>query len=65
MGELLPINETLSRTSINRGKVVLTTIALFLFGGPVIHSFAFALLAGLVVSEPIVLYLVARRCRVS
>jgi preprotein translocase subunit SecF len=45
--------------------VVLTTTALFLLGGPVIHSFAFALLVGFVigtyssifVSTPIVLYL--------
>jgi preprotein translocase subunit SecF len=59
------INETLSRTVINSGTVVLTTTALFLLGGPVIHSFAFALLVGFVigtyssifVSTPIVLYL--------
>jgi len=67
------INETLSRTVINSGTVVLTTTALFLLGGPVIHSFAFALLVGFVigtyssifVSTPIVLYLEARRRRVS
>jgi preprotein translocase subunit SecF len=65
------INETLSRTVINSGTVVLTTTALFLLGGPVIHSFAFALLVGFVigtyssifVSTPIVLYLEARRRR--
>ena len=63
------INETLSRTVINSGTVVLTTTALFLLGGPVIHSFAFALLVGFVigtyssifVSTPIVLYLEGRR----
>ncbi len=66
------INETLSRTVINSGTVVLSTGALFLLGGPVIHSFAFALLVGFVVgtyssifvSTPIVLYLEARRRRV-
>jgi preprotein translocase subunit SecF len=65
------INETLSRTVINSGTVVLTTTALFLLGGPVIHSFAFALLIGFLigtyssifVSTPIVLYLEARRRR--
>jgi preprotein translocase subunit SecF len=49
--------------------VILTTAALFLLGGPVIHSFAFALLVGFVigtyssifVSTPIVLYLESRR----
>ncbi len=72
------------RSSINRsmrrfpersstvGTLVLTTTALFLLDGPVIHSFAFALLVGLVigtyssmfVSTPIVLYFEARRRRV-
>jgi preprotein translocase subunit SecF len=67
------INETLSRTVINSGTVVLSTTALFVLGGPVIHSFAFALLVGFVigtyssifVSTPIVLYLEARRRRAS
>jgi preprotein translocase subunit SecF len=67
----LSINETLSRTVINSGTVVLTTVTLFLLGGPVIHSFAFALLVGFLigtfssifVSTPIVLALEARRGR--
>jgi preprotein translocase subunit SecF len=67
----LSINETLSRTVINSGTVVLTTATLFLLGGPVIHSFAFALLVGFLVgtfssifiSTPIVLALAARRHR--
>jgi preprotein translocase subunit SecF len=67
------INETLSRTVINSGTVVLSTTALFLLGGPVIHTFAFALLVGFVigtyssifVSTPIVLFLEARRRRRS
>jgi preprotein translocase subunit SecF len=65
------INETLSRTVINSGTVVLTTTALFLLGGPVIHSFAFALLIGFLVgtyssifiSTPIVLALERRRTK--
>jgi preprotein translocase subunit SecF len=74
-GESLPslvnqsINETLSRTVINSGTVVLTTTALFVLGGPVIHSFAFALLIGFIIgtyssifiSTPIVLFLEGRR----
>jgi preprotein translocase subunit SecF len=63
------INETLSRTVINSGTVVLTTTALLVLGGPVIHSFAFALLVGFVigtyssifVSTPIVLFMEGRR----
>jgi preprotein translocase subunit SecF len=65
------INETLSRTVINSGTVVLTTAALFFLGGPVIHSFAYALLVGFLigtfssifVSTPIVLALERRRTR--
>jgi preprotein translocase subunit SecF len=67
------INETLSRTVINSGTVVLTTAALFFLGGPVIHSFAYALLVGFVIgtyssifiSTPIVLFLEGRRTKRS
>jgi preprotein translocase subunit SecF len=59
------INETLSRTIITSGTAILVTAALFVLGGSVIHSFAFALLVGFVVgtyssiyvASPIVLYL--------
>ncbi len=65
----LSINETLSRTLITSGTAVLVTLALFLLGGTVIHSFAFALLIGFVVgtyssiyvASPVVLYLEGRR----
>ena len=61
----LSINETLSRTLITSGTAILTTAALFVLGGSVIHSFAFTLLVGFVVgtyssiyvASPIVLYL--------
>ena len=43
------INETLSRTILTSGTTLLVVIALFLFGGGVIHNFAFALLVGVVV----------------
>ncbi len=42
------INETLSRTILTAGTVFVTDMALFLFGGGVIHNFAFALLVGIV-----------------
>ena len=43
------INETLSRTILTSGTVIMVTLALFLLGGPVIHGFAFALLVGFIV----------------
>lgn len=43
------INHTLSRTIITSLTTLLVVIALFLFGGGVIHDFAFTLLIGVVV----------------
>ncbi len=43
------INETLSRTILTSGTTMLVVIALFIFGGGVIHNFAFALLIGILV----------------
>ncbi len=43
------INEVLSRTIITSSTVLLVCIALFFFGGEVIHDFAFALLIGVIV----------------
>jgi preprotein translocase subunit SecF len=65
----LSINETLSRTLITSGTAVLVTLALFLLGGSVIHSFAFTLLVGFIVgtyssiyvASPVVLYLEGRK----
>jgi preprotein translocase subunit SecF len=42
------VNECLSRTILTAGTVFLTDLALFLFGGGIIHDFAFALLVGIV-----------------
>ncbi|MCM2264629.1 MAG: protein translocase subunit SecF [Desulfuromonadales bacterium] len=42
------LNETLSRTVLTSGLTLLSVIALFLFGGSVLHNFAFALLVGMV-----------------
>lgn len=43
------INEVLSRTIVTSLTVFLTALALFLFGGEVIHDFALAMLIGVVV----------------
>ncbi len=43
------INETLSRTLLTSGTTLVVVLALFIFGGGVIHNFAFALLVGVVV----------------
>lgn len=43
------INETLSRTILTSGTTLLVVLALFVFGGGVIHNFAFALLIGVLV----------------
>jgi len=43
------INQTLTRTVMTSGLTFLTVIALFLFGGPVLHGFSFALVCGIIV----------------
>lgn len=43
------VNETMSRTIMTTGTTLLVVIALFIFGGGVIHNFAFALLIGITV----------------
>jgi len=43
------INEVLSRTIVTSSTVFLVVVALFFFGGEVIHDFSFALLIGVVV----------------
>jgi len=45
----LSVNQTLSRTVLTSGLTFLTAISLFLFGGQVLHSFAFALVVGIIV----------------
>jgi preprotein translocase subunit SecF len=40
------INETLSRTILTNGTTFLASLALYLFGGPVLEGFAFALVVG-------------------
>lgn len=58
------VNQTLSRTAMTSGLTFLTAIALFIFGGPVLHGFSFALVCGILVgtyssvfvASPIVLF---------
>jgi preprotein translocase subunit SecF len=58
------VNQTLSRTVMTSGLTFLTVMALFLFGGPVLHGFSFALACGIIVgtyssvfvASPIVLF---------
>lgn len=45
------INETLSRTIMTSMTVAITVLVLFLFGGSVIHDFAFAMLWGVFVGS--------------
>ncbi|TLS66174.1 protein translocase subunit SecF [Mariprofundus erugo] len=62
------VNQTLARTLMTSGTTVLVVAALFFFGGEVIHDFAFALLAGILVgtyssiyiASPIMLSLAGR-----
>lgn len=43
------INQTLSRTLMTSSTTLLVLVALFIFGGEIIHSFAFTLIIGIVV----------------
>ncbi len=43
------INQTLSRTILTAGLTFLTVLALFLFGGEVLHHFSFALVIGILI----------------
>lgn len=42
------VNQTLGRTVITAGTTFLSVLALFLFGGEVLHGFAFTMLVGIV-----------------
>ena len=44
----LSVNQTMSRTIITSGTALLSALALYLFGGDVLRSFAFTLLVGLI-----------------
>ena len=42
------INQTLGRTVITSGTALLTALALFFFGGEVLHGFAFTMMVGII-----------------
>jgi len=60
----ISINETLGRTILTSGTVMMVVLILFFFGGPVIHDFTTAFIVGLVsgtystvyIASPIVLF---------
>ena len=47
----LSINETLSRSLITTLTTLFMVLSLYLFGGSIIHDFAFALLIGMIVGS--------------
>jgi preprotein translocase subunit SecF len=42
------VNQTLARTIITAGTTLLSVVALFLFGGEVLHGFAFTMIVGII-----------------
>ena len=53
------INETLSRTIITSGTVMLTLVALLVFGGAVIREFALAMTVGIIAGTYSSIYIAA------
>ncbi len=43
------INQTLARTLVTGGTTLLALLALFFFGGPILHNFSIALIVGVIV----------------
>jgi len=60
----ISVNETLGRTILTSGTVMMVVLILFFFGGPVIHDFTTAMIVGLVsgtystiyIASPVVLF---------
>ena len=58
------INETLGRTILTNGTVMVVVLILFFFGGPVIHDFATAMVVGMItgtystvyIASPVVIF---------
>jgi preprotein translocase subunit SecF len=53
------VNETMARTIMTNGLVFLATLALILFGGPVLFGFSFALLWGVIAGTYSTIYVAA------
>jgi preprotein translocase subunit SecF len=56
------VNETLSRTILTDGTVVAVVVALYFFGGVVIHDFAFAMLIGSISGVYSTIFIAAPSC---
>jgi SecD/SecF fusion protein len=62
------VNQTMSRTILTSGTVLITVIILYFFGGPGIHAFAFAMVCGVIsgtystvfIAAPLVLWLLGK-----
>jgi preprotein translocase subunit SecF len=67
------INQTLSRTIMTSGTTMLVVVALFIFGGQVVHGFALALIVGILigtvssiyVASPLALWLGVTRANLA
>jgi preprotein translocase subunit SecF len=55
----LSINETLSRTTVTAATALLASIALYLYGGETLRSFAVCMLFGIVVATYSSIYIAA------
>jgi preprotein translocase subunit SecF len=53
------VNQTLGRTVITAGTALLSAVALFLFGGEVLHGFAFTMIVGIVTGTYSSVYIAA------
>jgi SecD/SecF fusion protein len=55
----LSVNQTLSRTLLTGGAVIISCIILYIVGGPGIHGFSFAMLVGVIVGTYSSIYIAA------
>ena len=55
----LSINQTLGRTVITAGTALLSALALFFFGGEVLHGFAFTMIVGIITGTYSSMYIAA------
>ena len=55
----LSVNQTLSRTLLTPGTVMIASIILYVVGGPGIHAFAFAMLVGVIAGTYSSVYIAA------
>jgi SecD/SecF fusion protein len=53
------VNQTLSRTLLTSGTVLIATIILYIVGGPGIHAFAYAMVVGVIAGTYSTVYIAA------